>query len=300
MSVMDNSQVQGGGTDTANVIATFTYPTTGGGSQYRVEFTGVDTGSEFGGVALLQPIFGQTGVCAGYNLPMTMGYAVASGTATIMKDGQTIATNQPALAAVTQALHDDNQNMVSLVNTDEQEIHLIVPGSMAPGGTAVPGFEGGGFYVFWPSSAIELRNVGGVVEMTPGTGTTPGIPAVPASPGGPARGPEDFEAPLGTISMSLTNDGIQKAVGTAPYGPYMIQVMNNSSRARGLVFTGVDLAGNQFTRYTNILQPGQSTSFQYFFAPGKVVIRDFLSGQRTATAFTNVNIGPLSSSIVFQ
>lgn len=117
----------------------------------------------------------------------------------------------------------------------------------------------------------------------------------PAQPGsGPGQGTQ------GAISITITDQGLKKQVGEAPYGSYRVTITNQSSRARGLIFTGTGLGGTPFYRFTDKIQPGGDQSFDYFFAPGKVVIRDWLNANRTSTAYTNVSYGPFSSSIVFS
>ncbi len=135
----------------------------------------------------------------------------------------------------------------------------------------------------------------------------PGSPAAPAGPGaGPgtvieARGEVGTVGVVhGTIPIRITNNAIVKDVGEAPFGTYVVRLTNDSSRSRGLLFTGIDLCCTRYWRYSSILRPGQTSEFRFFFAPGKVEIYDFLSATKKATAVTNVERGPLSSSIIFQ
>lgn len=269
----------------ANVYSTFNY----NNSNYTVRLNNVmSTGNQFGGVAILRPVFGNTGVTvAGLNLPQTLAYTAVFGNATITKDGQTIASNQPAVVMVTQGLHDpSNLTWFSTADPNSQEIHLIVPGCIQTGGTAVSGFPNGFFYVYWPGAAINMSNVGGMVQ-------TSNIGAVPAAAG---RG----EGVIGTLNISITDSGIQKAVATSPAGAYRVIITNNSSTVRGLAMTGNDLCCSQFIRFSQPLKPGESQSFQFFFAPGKVILRDVVCATKTSRSWTNVGYGGFSSSITFE
>ena len=285
-------------TDQANVVATFTYPANG--STYTVRLTRVDPTalgcpSRSGGVAFMQPMFGTTGVGSS-EFPQTLAYVAVFGRATIMKDDESIATDQPVMALVTQGVHGTSQQWLSTSDPTSQEIHLFVPGSMMTGGTAVTGFPNGGFYIYWPDAALNLQNIGGTVNMTGMAGVTTTTTTM-TTPAVGARGPA---APITNLNISLTDAGIQKTIGEAPFGLYQITLSNDSSRSRGLYFTGMDLCCTEYNRFSNILRPGQSQTFRFYFAPGKVVFKDFLGGQKTRTAYSNVRWGDHSSSIVFR
>ena len=274
--------------DAANVVAMFSYPR--GGSQYTVQFTAIKpigtTATHYGGVAVLKPVFGKDRF-AGMKIPETFAYIAAFGDATIMKDGKTIAANQLAAALVTQALHDEQQGWLSAPDPVAQEIHLLVPGSKAPGGMPVPGFPNGFFYMYWPAAAFELANVGGLVSTTK-------IGAAPSPPVG--RGP----GAVPTIDISLTDSGIRKKIGEAPSGLYDVKVTNNSSRRMGIVYTGTDLCCTKYVRFSDLMKPGQSQMFRWHFAPGKVTIHTYLNARKVREGYTNVEYAPFSSSIVFK
>ena len=274
--------------DAATVVSMFSYPQ--GGSQYTVQFDAIrpigTTMPHYGGVAILKPVFGKERF-GGMSIPETFAYMAAFGNATIMKDGKTIARNQLAAALVTQALHNEQQGWLSAPDPVAQEIHLLVPGSIAPDGTAVPGFPNGFFYVYWQSAAFELAGVGGVVSTTK-------VGATPRPPSG--RGP----GAVPTISISLTDSGIRKKIGQAPSGLYDVKVTNNSSRSMGIVYTGTDLCCTKYVRFSDLTRPGKSQVFRWYFAPGKVSIHTYLKAKKVREGYTNVKYAPFNSSIVFN
>ena len=278
LNAMDVMSTDTSTSDTAAVMATFTYPANG--SSYTVKLTKVDptalgSPAQSKGVAFMQPMFGTTGVGPS-DFPQTLAYVALFGRATIMKDGQSVATDQPIIAMVTQGLHDPSQRWLSTNDPTNQEIHLVVPGSLMGGGQAVTGFPKGGFYVYWPDAALDLRNIGGAVNMSGMAGAPPPIPT--ATPAMPARGPTTA---ISNMAISLTNTGIKKTIGEAPYGLYSVKITNDSSRAMGLYFTGIDLCCTEYNRYSNVLRPGHSQTFRFYFAPGKVTFKDFLSAEKT-------------------
>ena len=299
ISAMDVTPSDTTTSDKATVMATFTYPANG--STYTVRLTGVDPAalgcpSQCKGVAFMQPMFGTSGIGPA-DFPQILAYVALFGRATIMKDGESIATDQPIIALVTQGLHDTSQRWLSTSDPTNQEIHLVVPGSLMGGGQAVTGFPRGGFYVYWPDAALDLRNIGGAVNMSGMAGAPPPMPTTTPTPAMPARGPTTT---ISTMAISLTNTGIRKTIGEAPFGLYAVKITNDSSRSRGLYFTGIDLCCTEYNRFSNILRPGQSQTFRFYFAPGKVVFRDFLSADKTRRAYTDVQWGGHSSSIVFK
>lgn len=287
-------------TDLANVVSRFTYPATDG-SQYVVRFTCVappgTTAMNFGGVGVLRPVFGSTGV-GWVDFPKTLAYVSVFGNASITKDGAAAADSVPAAAMVTQAVHDPTgQSLMTEPDPTRREIHLIIPGTMMPGGTAAPICPEGRLYIYWPDAAVDIRNIGGSVTLT--DLAPPPVAAPTPVPPELGRGP--MEGPLqGTINISLTNSGIRKTVGEAAAGLWDVKVTNNSSRCRGLIFSGIDICCSPYNRFTRLLTPGQSQTFRFFFASGKVAIKDFLDARRAGRSFDAVIPGRFSSSIVFQ
>lgn len=277
--------------DMADVVSRFTYPCNG--SQYVVRFTCVappgTTTQNFGGVGILQPVFGSTGV-GWVDFPRTLAYVAVFGSATITKDGATIADSQPATAMVTQAIHDMSQKLMTDADPTRREVHLLVPGSTVSGGTAVSGFPSGGFYIYWPDAAVDIRS-GAVTLKDVAPAATPAITT--------GRGPAPGQL-MGNIPISLTDDGIKKDVGEAPAGLWDVTVTNNSSRCRGLIVSGIDICCSPYNRFTKLLTPGQSQTFRFFFATGKVTMKDFLDARRAGRSFDAVIPGKFSSSIVFQ
>ncbi len=278
--------------DQANVVARFRYPADG--ARYAVRFTTIvpqsDAHNHYGGVAIMRSISD-----LGLKVPPVMAYVAVFGESTITKDGQVIATNQPTYALVTPAWHDDSHQFMSAPDPMRQEISLFAPGSLQAGGDAIPGFPNGYFYIYWPSAAFALRNIGGKVSLTE-VGVT--IPA-PTSGAGPRRDMPTGTV-LGTINISLTDTGIRKKVGDAPSGLYDVKVTNNSSRRMGVVYTGTDLCCTKYVRFSDVIRPGQSQTFRWYFAPGKVKLHNYLSGRRIREGYANVKYGRFSSSIIFQ
>ena len=274
--------------DQAKIEATFSYPTSD--TIYTVRLTGVEpratTCTHFGGVGLLKPIFGPTGI-GGAQIPMTLAYVAIFGRATVQKNGQVIAENQPVMAFVTQGLHDAAQRWLGAYDPTAQEIGLVVPGLMESD-APIPGFPNGGFYIYWPDAAFELRNVGGKVAAPSAE--------VQASQG---RGPAP-QAAMTPLNIVLTGSGMRAGFSRARRGLYQITVTNSSSRPTGIVMSGTDICCTEYNRFSTLIKPGQSHRFRFYFAPGRVTFKDFLSATRTKSGFTNVRYAGHSASIVFE
>lgn len=243
-----------------------------------------------GAVQFMRPVFG-TADMGTLGLPETHAHAAVYGRSTITRNGKIIAENQPTIAMVTQAIHSSDHQLLSSPIEDRNEIQLIVPGPLN-GQKFVKTFPNGYFYIYWPDAKLTLS---GDVKPTPMISTTPSRIGR-----GPVAPPVGTESPRGTIEISLTDTGIKKTVGTAPSGLYIVTITNNSSRRRGLEMTGADLCCTFYTRFSTIMGPGGRQTFRWYFAPGKVQLRDFLSGRRSKTAYVNVRYGGHSTSIVFQ
>lgn len=243
-----------------------------------------------GAVQFMRPVLGTTDMGT-LGLPETHAHVAVYGRATITQNGRMLVENQPTIVLVTQAIHGPDQQLLSSPIEDRNEIQLIVPGPLN-GQKFVKPFPNGYFYVYWPE--VKL-NMSGNVKPTPMVSTTPS--KIGRGPVAPEIGTQE---PRGTIEISLTNTGIKKTMASAPSGLYVVTITNNSSRRRGLEITGADLCCTFYTRFSTLMGPGGTQSFRWFFAPGKAQFRDFLSGTRTKTSFTNVRYGGHSSSIVFE
>ena len=109
MAVVDGSANDIADTrDRATVAANFTGAD---GAKYVVKFTcispvGTAGTTHFGGVGLQKQVFGSTNVGGGMGIPQTMAYVIAFVSVDISKDGPSLADGQPAIALVTNALHD--------------------------------------------------------------------------------------------------------------------------------------------------------------------------------------------------
>ena len=297
MSVVDitptaTSQSQ----DQANVVARFRYPP--GGASYTVRFTTIvprsNAYNHYGGVAIMRSVSAPKNL-TGLQVPPILAYVAVFGQSTIAKDGRVIATNQPTYALVSQGWHDDSHQFMSAPDPMRQEISLFAPGSLQAGGDAIPGFPNGYFYIYWPSAAFALRNIGGAVTLTEVGVTIP----TPISGAGPRRDMPTVTV-LGTINISLTDTGIRKIVGEAPSGLYDVRVTNNSSRRMGVVYTGTYLCCTKYVKFSDVMRPGQSQTFRWYFAPGKVKLHNYLSGRPVPEGYANVKYGRFSSSIIFQ
>lgn len=283
MSVIDGTENDlAESRDAANVVASFTGTD---GAKYDIKFTcisSVGTGmTHFGGVGLNKQVFGTTNVGGALGLPQTTAYIIAFGNVSITKDGQTLADGQPAIALVTDALHDANGAWLRTSDPSRKEIHLLVPGSLMSGGTALAGFPSGYFYIYWPSATYQLNS--GQVNLS--TTTQP-----------VGRGPIAIQP----MTLSITDSGIDLPAGTLTSGPYNVTITNNSSRTRGLVMTGTDICCSPFVRFNRVLAPGQSVTFRWFFAPGNVRIRDYTCAAHVARSLTNVTYGNINSTVTFQ
>ncbi|MEN6357431.1 MAG: hypothetical protein ABFD83_10135 [Armatimonadota bacterium] len=268
--------------DRASVLATFSCP---GGSTYTVRFTSLASAGQFntpfGGVAFERSIFGDTRFFS-LDLPATTAFVAVVGIATIMKNNDVIADNQPAIAAITQGIHDDNHRLMSQADITRKEFHLIVPGSLVDGVSPVPGFANGYFYVYWPAADYSISRE----SIT--------IPSETVAPIG--RGPEN----PGSLMIHLTDSGIHKTVGTAQFGLYDITVKNISNKPQGLYMTGTDICCTDYKRFSTILKPGASQHFKFYFAPGKVTMRPFCCAIKTPTAYKDYNWTGPATSIKFE
>lgn len=278
--------------DSSSVTSEFKY----NNETYTLQFTREIplSGEDFPGrgpVQFMKPVLGETDLGT-LGLPATVAEVALYGRATIRRDGKIIAENQPAIVMVNQAIHDKNHEYLSSPDKNKHEISLIVPGPLS-GQSFVDGFEAGAFYVYWPNVKMTLS--GKITPKTKATATTPGRVGRGAT--APTVGTQE---PLGTINISLTNSGIRKQIGEAQSGLYVVTITNNSSTRRGLVMTGSDLCCTMFTRFSRIIAPGEKQSFRWYFAPGKVQMRDILSGRRAGTGLVDVKYGRNTSSIIFD
>ena len=277
--------------DSSSVTSEFKY----NNNTYTVQFTREIplSGEDFPGrgpVQFNRPVLGETDLGT-LGLPATVADVALYGRATIRRDGKIIAENQPAIVMVNQAIHGSDQAYLSSPDQSRHEISLIVPGPLS-GQSFVDGFEEGAFYVYWPNVKMTMS---GEVKAQPGA-----VPITPERVGRGAAPSVGTQEPLGTIDISLTNSGIRKQVGEAPSGLYVVTIINNSTTHRGLVMTGSDLCCTIFTRFSQIIKPGERQSFRFYFAPGKVQMRDYLSGRRTGTGLVDVKYGSNTSSIIFD
>lgn len=243
-----------------------------------------------GAVQFMRPVLGATDLGT-LGLPETHAHVAVYGRSTISRDGKVLVDNQPTIVMVTQAIHGSDHQFLSSPIEDRNEIQLIVPGPL-DGQKFVKPFPNGYFYIYWPDVKLTLS---GNVKPTPMISTTPS--KIGRGPVAPEIGTQTTR---GTIAISLTNTGIKKTVGSATSGLYNVTVTNNSSRRRGLEITGADLCCTFYTRFSTIIGPGGHQTFRWYFAPGKVQLRDFLSARKTNTSYANVRYGGHSSSIVFE
>lgn len=264
------------------------------GSNYRVSVTCPFpiSGQVFPGhgpVQFSRPVLGPRDLGT-LDLPETKAHVAVFGRARIARDGDIIADNQPAIVLLNEAIHDSEQVLMSTADSSSNELSLIIPGPMN-GQTFVKGFPNGYFYIFWPNTTHTLRG---------NTSARPMTRPIPSRSGrGPATPIIGTETPRGTINISLTNNGIRKIVGESPTGLYDLRITNSSSGRRGLVLSGIDLCCTPYTRFSQLLRPGQTQVIRWYFAPGKVQLRDFRGGVRTSTSWTNVRYAGHSSSINF-
>jgi hypothetical protein len=235
---------------------------------YEVRFTGLDRTSDlshFGGVGLVKPMFGDTGIGEA-NIPKAIGYLTVYGLANISRDGSRIATNIPAQIAVVPGIWDvKTEKFVSEGDIDYsvRMIGLHVYGD-------VEGVPGGLLMVGWPKASVSLNEIGGRVLAANDV-------LMARLPGEPMRG-----RVLGVagqpqrISILLGNSGFARFTPPTPYsGLVTFKVTNNTRVNRGLIIKGKDLLGSPFFRQTPLLRPGQSTTFQVYLAPGSFRLREF-------------------------
>jgi hypothetical protein len=239
-------------------------------SVYEVRFTGLDQTSpdvRYDGVALLKPVFGSTGFGPS-NLPKTVAYIAAFGKSDIYKNGQKIAGDVPAHVIVTPGLRDTSGKLLAADNLDYsiRQISLHVPGP-------ITGLPDNKMFVSWQNAAIDLRDVGGrpltqrqvaMVTFPRTTGVVAGAAA---------------EVPLGEIRLSLQNNGFSSTIpDTLTSGFTTVTVVNNSSMSRGAIIKAKDVIGSPIVRYTPILRPGQSYSFNAYLGSGSFTAMDYHHG----------------------
>ncbi len=251
------------------------------------------SGQDFPGhgpVQFMRPVLGSTDLGT-LGLPETHAHVAVYGRSSISRNGKLLVDNQPTVVLVTKAIHNSDQQLQSSPNEDRNEIQLIVPGPL-DGQKFVKPFPNGYFYIYWPDVKLTMSS-----KMKP----TPMMSTSPSKIGrGPALPKVGTQTARGSINISLTNTGIKKSVGRMPSGLYKVTVTNNSSRRRGLVMSGADLCCTFYTRFSKLIPVGGTQTFRWYFAPGKTQIRDFLSGYKTRTSYTDVKYGKHSSSIVFE
>ncbi|MDO8585920.1 MAG: hypothetical protein Q7T82_02665 [Armatimonadota bacterium] len=241
-------------------------------SAYEVRFTGIDKSADakFGGVGLLKPIFGGTGIGEA-GLPETVAYVAAWGMADIFKNGQRIASNVPAHVVVTPGIRDTISGKLlaaSDLDLSAREIMLHVPGP-------VSGLPDGMLMALWPSAALDLNGIGGrplsrqAVAMAPVSGF-------------PVTGRVLGEAAMVTprhVQFSLTRNGFISYVPAAfSTGYTRVTVVNNSNVSRGAIISARDVIGSQLIRYTPILRPGKSFSFYTYIGPGNFKVMECHGG----------------------
>jgi hypothetical protein len=233
-------------------------------SSYEIRLTGLDNSPDvkYGGVALLQPVFGSTGVGPA-NIPQTVAYVAAFGKADILKNGQQIATNIPMHVVVTPGLRDSSGQMLSNVDFSGRQIFLHVPGP-------VEGLPNGNLTVGWNSAAIDLKDVGGqpMTERQIAMATVPGFMTAVAG--------VTAEVPTNVLKLSLRNAGFKTfAPANFTSGFTTITIVNNSIRPRGVIIKAKDVIGGEMVRYTPVLRPGQSYKFSTYLGPGMLTAMDY-------------------------
>lgn len=125
-------------------------------------------------------------------------------------------------------------------------------------------------------------------------------PAMGQTSAGPTTPIAGTTAPVGTLRISLTNQGPVTSSDVTIPGLYNVTVTNNSSRRRGVELTGIDLCCTIYKRFSSVLRVGQSQTFKWYFAPGKVTFREFSGARKTGRAYTNVRYTGNSTSMTFQ
>jgi hypothetical protein len=238
-------------------------------SSYEVRFTNVNRTAadvKFGGVGLLKPVFGNTGIGEA-TLPKTFAYIVAWGMADIYKNGQRIASSVPAHMLVTPGLRDPATGALLAqenIDLNARQLILHVPGP-------VTGLPDGKLLAHWPSASLDLNDIGG----RPMNQQAIASAIVTGMPNGRVLG-EAVEVEPQRIQFSLRNNDILSYVPpTFTTGYTRVTVVNNSSRSRGAIIRARDVIGSQIVRYTPVLRPGQSYSFFTHFGPGSFNVMDY-------------------------
>lgn len=283
--------------DKATVVADFVGAD---GAKYNVRFTcispvGPAGTTHFGGVGLQKQVFGSTNVGGGLGLPQTMAYIVAFGNIDIKKDGNSLAEGQQAIALVTDAIHNPDGAWLTCSDPSRQEIHLLAPGSLMTGGTAVCGFPNGYFYIYWPDASYQINNTGSV--------NLGQIAEPKPQPEPVGRGPSlcnTASQEVNQLTINITDNAIEVSNESLKTGPYEVTIVNDSQCTRGLLMKGRDVACSPFIRFNQVLDPGEKTTFRWYFAPGEVTLKDFTCASHFARSLTDVSLGGLDGKVVFQ
>lgn len=238
-------------------------------SSYEIRLTGIDDSPDikYGGVALLKPIFGSTGIGPS-NIPQTVAYVAAFGKANILKNGVQIASNVPLHIVVTPGLRDASGQMLSNVDFGARQIFLHVPGP-------VSGLPDSSLTVGWNSASLDLKDVGGQPLTGPqiAMATVPGFMTAVAG--------VTAEVPTNALKLSLRNAGFKTfAPLNFTSGFTTITIVNNSIRPRGVIIKAKDVIGTEMVRYTPVLRPGQSYKFSTYLGPGTLTAMDYYSMTR--------------------
>jgi len=233
-------------------------------SSYEIRLTGVDNSPDikYGGVALLKPVFGNTGVGPA-NIPQTVAYIAAFGKADILKNGMQIASSAPMHLVVIPGVRDASGKMLSSFDYSARQIFLHVPGP-------IEGLPDGSLTVGWNNSSLDLKDIGGrlLTQTQVAMAVLPGQETAVAG--------VTAEVPLGAIRLSLRNAGFRTFLSdNFTSGFTTITIVNNSIRPRGVIIKAKDVIGAETIRYTPVLRPGQVYKFSTYLGPGMFTAMDY-------------------------
>jgi hypothetical protein len=107
-------------------------------------------------------------------------------------------------------------------------------------------------------------------------------------------------ATMGILEITLTNTGIRKTIGEADSGLWDVKVTNSGRGYRGVLMSGIDLCCTEYNRFSTLLRPGQTQTFRFYFAPGKVTFKDFTHARRVREGLVDVKWGGHSNSLIVK
>ena len=106
---------------------------------------------------------------------------------------------------------------------------------------------------------------------------------------------------LAQVTISLTAKGMMVTMPHAlKGGDYRVTIKNSTSEPRGVEMIGIDRKTSPTVRYTQILKPGKTEQFRWYFPKGKTTyVRDIMSCTHDQRTCMVVTFGQMRKAIEF-